>query len=255
MSGRRPDSAPQPQLEELAARLEALEGAVEALADSIMRAQQPASADENAARACRELVDGNVPRGERVATTSPETLGPVGQARGIAALPLPDEGAGAVAAVESQRVQGLRFLLLPGPSTEPAGLTEYLRGRYRVVAEQEAGTLLDLQALREPERRTQTLGELLDRLAGGRQAPVLDWTELELAQHLPGRNVFSPLAAPSVVLTMTTVQRARVRDAIRDVAEQELLSLRPCPRCRRRARRPAPRRRCGRRRRQCRDRP
>jgi hypothetical protein len=82
--------------------------------------------------------------------------------------------------------------------------------------------------------RRQSLAETIDRIArGDRQAPVLDWTRLDLLAALPGRNVFAPPPGangrlPYLDRTVSVVvvdDRARVEEA-RRVAERAVVIVR-----------------------------
>jgi hypothetical protein len=161
---------------------------------------------EEVLRACAELLEQHLPEGERVMLAwqgDPAMLG----LRGRAVVPFPrprgalgqtelEHGASAIAHLEAQRAQGLRFLLLPDLGRRwLEGLPqfeEHLWRHYEVVADEAgAGLLFDAGSRRSEQRSDETLPGVLDRILDGeRYAPVLDWTGLDLDSLIADRGIF-----------------------------------------------------------------
>lgn len=151
-----------------------------------------------------------------------------------------DHGAAAIAHLEALRVQDTRFLLLPEPARSwmqrYPEFAEHLLARYEVVADEPGvGLLFDVGTRHTAERQERTLAEVLERFAhGGRHAPVLDWTDLDLGPVVPGRNVFTVAAEtdgelPHLDRTIDVVvveDRARVEEA-RRVASGAVIVVSP----------------------------
>src|SRR5215213_9762437 len=160
---------------DLEQRLEALENAVQRL---------------TGANALRLLLDQHVPAGEPVAVLAQAAGGPAGVAR-----------------LEAERVQGVRFLLVPEAARsrvdEDAYLTKHLREHFRPIAEAaETGTLFE--AAQQPARAAETpaLWALIDSLGlEDRFAPMLDWTSRGVASFLPGCTLFRPVRPGARVLS------------------------------------------------------
>jgi hypothetical protein len=119
----------------------------------------------------------------------------------------PAHGQAAVAHLEALRAKGATHLLVPETSRwwldHFVPFAEHLDCRYAVVEDRpEVGVLTDLRRRRPTTAGwSQSLNGLLERIgaAGGSPPAVLDWTDLDLAQRLPGRNLFVP-PTPSDIL-------------------------------------------------------
>ena len=208
-------------LEELAERVAALEEALAggrssdldtrllAIETALRRLAQPDQDPgdlEEVLRACSELLKQRVPAGERVMLAwqgDPATLGLRG--RPIVPFPRPrgalgeadfENGASAIAHLEAQRAQGLRFLLVPDQGRRwLAGLAqfeEHLRRHYEIAEDEEgAGVLFDVGSRRGAQRSDESLSGVLDRILDGeRYAPVLDWTGFDLDSLIADRGIF-----------------------------------------------------------------
>jgi hypothetical protein len=209
------------RLDELAERVAALERALAggrssdldtrllAIETSLRQLAEPDQAPDDldeVLRSCSELLERRVPEGERVMLAwqgDPATLA----LRGRPVVPFPrprgalgevdfENGASAVAHLEAQRAQGLRFLLVPDQGRRwLAGLPqfeEHLMRRYEVAEDQEgAGVLFDVGTRRGDERPDESLPGVLDRILDGeRYAPVLDWTSFDLDSLTADRGIF-----------------------------------------------------------------
>lgn len=170
--------------------------------------QSRLDAVEESLRAAEELVDAGVPAGEPVGVlgaAADATLRLPGRVvsrldPGGSGDP-PTAGGGrlatSLALVESARADGLRYLLVSGHplgGEEPGlRLREYLDSRYeRLAGDREVGELFGIEA-DSAGVGPSTVGVALDvALGGDRFVPVLDWTLLDLAAHLPDRMIFSP---------------------------------------------------------------
>jgi hypothetical protein len=208
-------------LDELAERVAALEQAVAkggssdldtrllAIETALRQLSEPEEDQgdlEEVLRACAELLERRVPERERVMLAwqgDPAMLGLRG--RPIVPFPRPrgplgqadfEHGASAIAHLEAQRAQGLRFLLVPEQGRRWLGgfpqFEEHLRRRYEVVAEEAgAGFLFDTGSRRSDQRPDETLPGVLDRILDGeRYAPVLDWTGFDLDSLIADRGIF-----------------------------------------------------------------
>jgi hypothetical protein len=185
-------------------RLEGLEDAVQELTDTLRAMQPPAPILEEAdlAGRCRELLARHVPAGERVAVFADPAVLPF-EALGRPVVSLPAEiggSAAAVARLEAQRVQGVRFLLVPEAwrwgIEQDALLAEHLGAHFRAIAgEREVGVLFEASGHSAVDVEPPALAVVIDGLGlGDRLAPILDWTSLGLARVvLPGRTLFRPV--------------------------------------------------------------
>jgi hypothetical protein len=167
--------------------------------------------DGSVVRGCREMVRSHVARNDDVLVVAKDDLAYLDlYGRPAANFPQDAQGqypgfafahsAAAIAHLEVQRVRGSRFLLIP----ETAGwwidhypaFGEHLVNRYRVAAsEPGAGLLIDLGARRALHGGWPLgISDALDRIATacGRRPAVLDWTDVNMQQHLPECNVFVP---------------------------------------------------------------
>ena len=193
---------------EIDSRLAAIEHALRLLSPG-----EIAASVEQVAR-CKAMVAANVPKRARLAIASPDGMGlaAVGHRpfvsfpqRGWAGDPDRPLGhpAAAIAHLEAQRVAGFEFLLVPEPQRSwleaHAELANHLLGRYGVVEDPGVGLLVDLRR-RMVERRDALADVLDDAVDGDRSVPVLDWTQLDLARLLPGRNIFAPFVAADGLL-------------------------------------------------------
>jgi antitoxin (DNA-binding transcriptional repressor) of toxin-antitoxin stability system len=156
--------------------------------------------------ACAELLERHVPAGERVMLAwqgDPAMLGVGG--RPIMPFPPPREGlaqagfehgASAIAHLEAQRANGLRFLLVPEQGrrwlAELPQFEEHLSRSYGVIADEPgAGLLFDVGSPKGVRRSEQSLPGVLDRILDGeRYAPVLDWTGFDLDSLIADRGIF-----------------------------------------------------------------
>jgi len=157
---------------------------------------------------CSDMVGEHVPLGQRVAVLTdgdPTVFAPDDWP--VAGFPRHsrpartecdfDHGAGPIAHLEVQRVEGIRFFLVPEPSRgwlqRYPEFAEHLTDRYDVVADEPgAGVLVDVSARQVTRRRQQTLIDLLDRVVDGdRYAAILDWTDLNLGSLVVGRNIIT----------------------------------------------------------------
>ena len=196
-------------------RLERLEDAVQELTDTLRAMQPPAPIPEDAdpSGGCRELLDRGVPAGERVAVFADPAALPF-EALGRPAVGLAAATAGSAAAVarlEAQRVQGVRFLLVPEagrPGVEQdALLVEHLVAHFRAIAEEpEVGVVFEVSAHRAVDAEPPALAVVIDGLGlGDRLAPMLDWTSLGLARVYcragPSSGLSSPMPASSHIST------------------------------------------------------
>jgi hypothetical protein len=190
-------------------RLEALESAVGRLAEGDV---------------WRKLLDAHVPAGEPVAVlTEPESLPSDALGRLVASVPTDASGSAAgVARLETQRIQGVRFVLVPAAAGEAVQrdvhLAEHLRAHYRVVGlEPEVGMVFEARSRTATEEEETSLGALIDRLQGDRFTPILDWTSLGMERALPGRPLFEPVApgAPLLPYFDGTIDLVLVDDAER----------------------------------------
>jgi hypothetical protein len=192
---------------ELESRLAAIEDAIRALRGD----RDELTATDEAVGRCRDLVADQVPAGELLAVASASALSvaTLGHAPSIpfgappsgkGSDPRFEDGAAAIAHLEALRARGARFLLLPEPARawieRLPELTEHLHARYRVVADVlEVGLLFDLGSRGADDGAALSLSEELDRLADGDPyAPILAWTDLDVAPLVTGRNVFEPIA-------------------------------------------------------------
>ncbi len=187
----------------LGERLDGLEDAVQELTDTLLAMQPPAPIPEEAdlAGRCRELLDRRVPPGERVAVVADPAVVPF-EALGRPVVGVQPQTAGSAAAVaqlEAQRAQGVRFLLVSEAGRsgmeQDALLVEHLVAYFRAIAEEpEVGVVFEVSAHRAVDAEPQALAVLIDSLGlGDRLTPMLDWTSLGLARLLPGRTVFPPV--------------------------------------------------------------
>ena len=154
------------------------------------------------AGAWRALLDAHLPAGEPVAVLANEDIVPF-EALGRPVAIVPPESVGnaaALARLEAERMNGVRFVFVPEPTRadveEDAHLAEHLQARFRAVAaDPEAGTVLEFTAHTPADEGSPALGPLIDRLRlGDRSSPILDWTSLEMERLLPGRPLFQPVA-------------------------------------------------------------
>jgi hypothetical protein len=106
------------------------------------------------------------------------------------------QGASAIAQLEAQRAQGIRFLLIPEQAhvwlAELPEFKEHLFRAYELLADEEgAGLLFDVGSPRD-QRSADTLVEVLDRILDGeRYAPILDWTGFALNSLMSERGIFA----------------------------------------------------------------
>jgi hypothetical protein len=198
----------QAELNRLDARLRAIEAAIGRLTE----ADPEAAEDLKAARRCNRLVADHVQAGAQVAVAAASEAGRLaldhwptiafrpgspeqGVDRGF------DCGLAAIARLEALRAaDDAAFLLVPEPARgwleDLPDLAEHLRRRYQVCAEEpEAGLLFDIAEVRAEADRERTFAQEVERLVNADgSAPILDWTGLDLAAAIPGRNVFVPPA-------------------------------------------------------------
>src|SRR3954452_21780646 len=178
-----PSASAEPGLQQ---RLEALEHAVQRLAD---------------ANAWRKLIDRCVPAGEPVAVLADPAILPLEDLGRpfVEILPESERSAAAVARLEASRMQGIRFAVVPEAARweveRDAHLGEHLRARFRVIAaDPEAGALFEASPQPAGEIEAPALEPLIERLCpSDRFAPILDWTSLGVAQFLLGWTLFRPV--------------------------------------------------------------
>jgi hypothetical protein len=190
-------------------RLEALESAVGRLAEGDV---------------WRKLLDAHVPAGEPISVLAePDSPPSDALSRQVVCVPTDASGSAAgVARLETQRVQGVRFVLVPAAAGEAVQrdvhLAEHLRAHYRVVGlDPEVGMVFEARSLTVTEEMETSLGALIDRLQGDRFTPILDWTSLGMERALPGRPLFQPVApgAPLLPYFDQTIDLVLVDDAER----------------------------------------
>lgn len=187
---------------DLDTRLLAIETALRRLSDS----EQDQDDLEEVLRACGDLLEERVPTGERVMLAwqgDPAMLGLSG--RPVVPFPRPrgalgqtgfEHGGSAIAHLEAQRAQGLRFLLVPEQARRWLAslpqFEEHVWRHYEAVADETgAGLLFDTEAGREDRHPDDSLPGVLDRvLDGERYAPVLDWTGMDLDSLIADRGIF-----------------------------------------------------------------
>jgi hypothetical protein len=192
----------------LDARLQAIEDAIGRLTD----ADPEGAEDLEAARRCNQLVADHVPAGAQVAVVAASDAGrlaldhwPTIAFRKTSSEQRADRGfdcgLAAIARLEAQRAaDDAAFLLVPEPARawleDLPDLAEHLRRRYRLCADEaEAGLLFDIAEGRAEADRERTFAQEVERLVNADgSAPILDWTGLDLASAIPGRNVFVPPA-------------------------------------------------------------
>lgn len=161
-------------------------------------------------RRCGELLHEHVPPGSRVivvAKDDPVWLG-IGP-WSLVNFPVDRSGRypgftfanaiSAIAHLEARRADGVEYLLLPDTASwwrerYPEFLT-HLHG-YAILADEPGASLLvDLRARRaRAGSEPRTVAEIVERLAArnGEEPSVLDWTNRNFVELLPGRNVFTP---------------------------------------------------------------
>lgn len=187
---------------DLDTRLLAIETALRRLGDTAENQEDL----EEVLSACSDLLEQRVPASERVMLAwqgDPAMLG----LRGRPVVPFPrprgslgqtdfEHGASAIAHLEAQRAQGIRFLLVPEQARRWLSalpqFEEHIWRNYQVVADEEgAGLLFDVASRRSDQRSDETLPTVLDRLLDGeRYAPVLDWTGFDLDSLITDRGIF-----------------------------------------------------------------
>jgi hypothetical protein len=187
---------------ELDTRLLAIETALRRLSHD----EAELSELEDVVRRCTELLEQKVPPAERVmiAWRGDPTMLAL-RNRPVVPFPRPtgalaegnfEHSASAVAHLEAQRANGIRFLLIPEHARlwleDLPEFREHLLGHYQPIAdEQGAGLLVDVGSRRKDERSSETLVDVLDRILDGeRYAPVLDWTGYGLASLATDRGIF-----------------------------------------------------------------
>jgi hypothetical protein len=158
--------------------------------------QQPAGAE-----AWQRLLDLHLPAGEPVVVLATPASGSFeAPGRPVVGL-LPETGGGAagVARLEAQRVQGIRFALVPAAArphvAQDAHLAQHLGAHFRVLAEDpEIGTVFEWSTPASGTQEAETLGDLIESLCPrDHNARILDWTSHGMADFLPGWTLIRPV--------------------------------------------------------------
>ncbi len=187
------------------ARVEGRLAAIEAALRQVRQADDEVEIDFVGQR-CSDFVGEHVPPGQRVAVlTDGDPAVFVPNDWPVEAFPHGsrpartggdfDHGAGPIAHLEVQRIEGIRFVLVPDASRgwlqRYPEFAEHLTDRYDVVADESGvGLLVDVGTRQVTQRRQQTLVDVLDHAVdGNRYAAILDWTDLELDSLILGRNM------------------------------------------------------------------
>jgi hypothetical protein len=201
-------------------RLEAVE---EVVHDALYRLDARSPADVAMVGACREVVRAHVPLDAPVLVVGkgdptlanlygrPTTNFPQDRDGRYPGFALADDVA-AIAHLEALRAKGARFLLVPSASRwwldRYPSFGEHVLNRYRVVAHDPSfGLLADVRSRRSPASGWPlAVSDTIDRLvrATGRTLAVLDWTDLEMSDHLPRHNVFSPASSDGILPYLDT---------------------------------------------------
>jgi hypothetical protein len=191
---------------------ERLDGLEDAVHDLRYRLEDLQGRDDaSVLSACRELVREHLPRDASVlvvAKDDPALLDLYG--RHAANFPQDETGrypgfpfahsTAAIAHLEAQRLRGSGFLLIPETARwwldHFSTFAEHLGSRYEIVADPPgAGLLIDVRRRRPVDTGwPRAVSATVDQIAmlSGRQSAILDWTDLDMGSHLPGRNVFAP---------------------------------------------------------------
>jgi hypothetical protein len=210
------------RLDELAERVAALENAVAGSRESdldmrllaietalrrLSHGEGELDALAHVLRSCDSLAKERVPAGEAVLLAwrgDPAMLGL--SSRPAIPFPRPTgvfverdfmHGASAIANLEAQRAEGLRFLLVPEHARlwleDLTSFHEHLSARYELIADEEgAGLLFDVGTPRVDEAASPSLVDALDGILDGeRYAPVLDWTAFGLGSLAKDRGIFA----------------------------------------------------------------
>jgi hypothetical protein len=156
--------------------------------------------------------------------------------RRTAGVPLPSDEAARwitadqslVAIIESARWSGFRHLVVPEGSLpwfrQKAELRRHLARHLVLADEPGAGIVYDLS--RPAGGETPSLSAVIDDLGGDGAVPaVLDWTDLTLAEELPGLAVFRPPAGDTLPYLDTTVDVVVIDDPARAAEAARVSSL------------------------------